>query len=82
MDSSLFVGNLPKDMNNKNLHSLFSKYGEVISAKVVYDRNTGVSKGFGFVRMNPNYTENALQHLNGSNSLGTKLVVKYAESRN
>jgi cold-inducible RNA-binding protein len=51
MGSKLYVGNLPFTTSNEDLQSLFSEVGEVVSAQVVTDRETGRSRGFGFVEM-------------------------------
>ncbi len=47
----LFVGGLPLDMDDQELHAIFSDHGKVRSAKIIMDRNTQVSRGFGFVEM-------------------------------
>ena len=49
---NLYVGNLSYDMSEENLRSEFAEYGEVQSAKIITDRDTGRSRGFGFVEMN------------------------------
>jgi len=51
MEKKLYVGNLPYSANDSSLNELFSKAGEVISAKVITDADSGRSKGFGFVEM-------------------------------
>ena len=51
MEKKLYVGNLPYSANDASLNELFSKAGEVISAKVITDADSGRSKGFGFVEM-------------------------------
>ncbi len=78
----LFVAGLPYDLDDAELEEIFEKFGTITSAKVVMDRDTGKSKGFGFVEM-PNDTE-AKEAIEGLNdiSLGKKpLVVKAAEDR-
>jgi RNA recognition motif-containing protein len=47
----LFVGGLPLDMDDQELHAIFSDHGKVKSAKIIFDRRTQVSRGFGFVDM-------------------------------
>lgn len=79
---NLFVAGLPYDLDDAELLEIFEKFGTVKSAKVVMDRDTGKSKGFGFVEM-PN-EEEAKEAIDGLNdiSLGKKpLVVKAAEDR-
>ena len=81
-EMKIFVAGLPYDLDDAELEEIFEKFGKVISAKVAMDRETGKSKGFGFVEM-PNDTE-AKEAIEGLNdiSLGKKpLVVKQAEDR-
>jgi RNA recognition motif-containing protein len=78
----IFIAGLPYDLDDAELEEFFEKFGAVASAKVAMDRDTGKSKGFGFVEM-PNDAEakDAIESLNGI-SLGKKpLVVKQAEDR-
>ena len=78
----LFVAGLPYDLDDAELMEIFEKCGEVVSAKVAMDRDTGTSKGFGFVEMkNDEDGKEAIELLNDI-SLGKKpLVVKQAEDR-
>ena len=79
---NIFVAGLPYDLDDAELEEIFEKFGEVKSAKVSMDRETGKSRGFGFVDM-PNEAEarDAIENLNDI-SLGKKpLVVKPAEDR-
>jgi RNA recognition motif-containing protein len=76
---NLFVAKLDSSITGDNLNELFSAFGEVASAKVIIDRETGNSKCFGFVEM-PNEEEAnaAIAGLNGSEIQGKQLVVKEA----
>lgn len=79
---TLFVAGLPYDLDDAELEEIFEKFGTITSAKVSMDRETGKSRGFGFVEM-PIEAEarEAIEHLNDI-SLGKKpLVVKQAEDR-
>ena len=78
----LFVAGLPYDLDDAELEEIFEKFGKVVSAKVAMDKETGKSKGFGFVEMaNDEEGKEAIEHLNDI-SLGKKpLVVKQAEER-
>ena len=78
----LFVAGLPYDLDDAELEEFFEKFGKVISARVSMDRETGKSKGFGFVEMeNDTEAKEAIEHLDGI-SLGKKpLVVKQAEDK-
>ncbi len=79
---NLFVAGLPYDLDDAELEEIFEKFGKVISAKVSMDRETGKSRGFGFVQMaNDTEAKEAIEHLNDI-SLGKKpLVVKQAEDK-
>ncbi len=78
----LFVGSLPWAIDNKKLEELFAAFGQVLSATVLMDRQTGRSRGFGFVEMaNDNEAEEAINKLNGSDMDGRKIVVNEARPR-
>ena len=75
----LFVGRLPYELTEENLRELFEKAGAVVSAKVVMDRYTGRSRGFGFVEMsNQDDANTAMETLDGSEVMGRTIVVKKA----
>ena len=77
---NIFVAKLPDSVNGMILESLFARFGEVDSARVVYDRHTGESKHFGFVDMpNDEEAKAAIEALNGREIEGKELVVKEAE---
>jgi RNA recognition motif-containing protein len=78
----LFVAGLPYDLDDAELEEIFEKFGTIASAKVSMDRETGKSRGFGFVEMpNDEEAREAIEHLNDI-SLGKKpLVVKEADER-
>jgi len=78
----IYVGNLSYNTQDADLHGLFSTMGSVDSATVVVDRQTGQSRGFGFVEM-PDATEarNAIANLNGKDLGGRALRVNEAEAK-
>ena len=79
---NLYVGNLSYDMSEENLRSEFAEYGEVQSAKIITDRDTGRSRGFGFVEMNSDGEgKKAMEELNGKDFEGRQLVVNEARPR-
>lgn len=79
---NLYVGNLSYQMTDDDLHNAFSAYGEVSSAKIIMDRDTGRSKGFGFVEMpNDDEAEAAIQALDGSEIGGRSVKVNQARPR-
>ena len=80
--TELYVGNLPWSTNDEGLTALFAAHGTVSRAKVVMDRETGRSRGFGFVTMdNAPEAQAAIQALNGQDSSGRQLRVREAEPR-
>lgn len=79
---NIYVANLPYSTDRDQLRELFSAFGEVVSARVVTDRETGRSKGFGFVEMPDNtQAQAAVDALNGSEVGGRKVVVNEARPR-
>ena len=78
----IFVAGLPYDLDDDELTEIFEKFGTIVSAKVAIDKDTGKSRGFGFVEMqNDEEAKDAIEKLNGI-SLGKKpLIVKQAEER-
>lgn len=78
----IFVAGLPYDLDDAELEEIFEKFGEIVSARVAIDKETGKSKGFGFVEMkNEEDAKEAIELLNDI-SLGKKpLVVKPAEDK-
>lgn len=77
----LYVGNLPWSVTDSELESLFSGVGEVISARVITDRDTGRSRGFGFVEMDDAGAGKAIAELNGKDMGGRPLRVNEANER-
>ena len=78
-NTKLYVGNLPYSIDEGALQHNFSEFGDVTSAKVMMDRDTGRSKGFGFVEMsNSQEAEAAIQGLHGKNMGGRDLTVNIA----
>ena len=79
---NIYVGNLSYRVDDEGLKSLFEKYGEVKSAKVITDRDTGRSKGFGFVEMMTDVSGGqAIEELNGNDFEGRPLRVNEAKPR-
>ncbi len=82
MSSKIYVGNLPYSVNDSALESNFSEFGSVTSAKVMMDRETGRSKGFGFVEMSSaEGAQAAINGLNGMSVDGRSIVVNLARPR-
>jgi cold-inducible RNA-binding protein len=82
LSTKLFVGSLPWSVDDKALQTAFEEHGTVVSAKVVKDRDTGRSRGFGFVEMeNATDAKNAISALNNSELKGRNIVVNEAKPR-
>ena len=82
MSSKIYVGNLPYSVTDATLESNFSEFGSVSSAKVMIDRETGRSKGFGFVEMaNAEVAQAAIAALNGVSVDGRSITVTLARPR-
>jgi cold-inducible RNA-binding protein len=78
----LFVGNLPFSVGDAELTQIFADHGEVQSARVISDRDTGRSRGFGFVEMpNSSEAETAISQLNGKDLGGRPLRINEARPR-
>lgn len=83
MSTKLYVGNLSFQTQQLDLRDLFAQHGEVISADIVMDRETGRSRGFGFVEMQSDEDgEKAIAALNGRDLDGRALKVNVANPRN
>ena len=79
---NLYVGNLSYEMSEEKLRSEFAEYGEVQSAKIITDKFTGRSRGFGFVEMtSDDEGKKAMEELNGKDCEGRQLVVNEARPR-
>ncbi len=82
MAKKLYVGNLPYGISSSDLEQIFQDHGTVESAQVIMDRDTGRSKGFGFVEMrNDQEAQAAIQALNGQDFNGRPLTVNEARPR-
>ena len=79
---NLYVGNISYEMSEDDLTSTFGKYGEVVSVKIINDKFTGRSRGFGFVEINSDDGgKKAIEELNGKDIKGRQLVVNEARPR-
>lgn len=79
MSMKLYVGGLAYSVTDKELEALFAEQGEVVSAVVIKDRNSGDSKGFGFVEMaDVKDGQNAIKNLDGKELSGRAIVVNQA----
>lgn len=82
MSNNIYVGNLSFNTTSNDLQTLFGQHGEVTKAQVVSDRETGRSRGFGFVEMGSSESaQTAISKLNGHNLDGRDLTVNIAKER-
>lgn len=82
MTKKLFVGNLSFQVSDFDLEDLFKEFGEVASAKVIVDRMTGRSRGFGFVEMGAeDSAQKAIDGLNGQEVKGRPINVSFAKEQ-
>lgn len=82
MSTKLFVGSLPWSVNDQSLQETFEAHGTVVSAKVIMDRETGRSRGFGFVEMSDTQeAKDAMTALNNSELNGRNIIVNEAKAR-
>lgn len=82
MSTNIYVGNLTFGTSSSDLEALFEEHGEVVKAQVISDRDTGRSRGFGFVEMaSADAAATAIQELNGKNVDGRDLTVNQAKER-
>ena len=77
----LYVGNLPYQTTEQDLTDLFEQVGQVTFATVITDRDTGRSKGFGFVEMSNEQAQEAIERLNGTNLGNRTITVNQARDR-
>jgi len=79
---NIYVGNLPYTMTDDELRASFAEFGEIASAKIIMDRYSGRSKGFGFVEMdNDSEAEEAIKSLDNSEVQGRNLRVNQAKPK-
>jgi len=81
VSKKLYVGNLPFSTTDEDLRELFAAHGSVESARVITDRETGRSRGFGFVELDDGGAENAIRALDGKDVGGRTLRVNEAHER-
>ncbi len=80
---NIYVGNLSFEANEEDVRNLFESYGEVSSVKIITDRVSGKSRGFGFVEMpDENAARTAISEANGQDLRGRALTVNEARPRN
>ncbi len=81
MVRTLYVGNLPWGTKPEELTQAFAAHGEVISSRIITDRDTGRSRGFGFVEVSDNDVEKIIEAMNGAEFGGRALTVNEAKAK-
>lgn len=82
MVKKLFVGSLAYSAGDSELNEAFSSFGEVVSAQVIKERDTGRSRGFGFVEMETEeQAQNAMKEMDGKELMGRSIVVNLSKEK-
>lgn len=81
MIKTLYVGNLPWSLTQDELHTLFAPHGRIQSVRIISEKETGRSKGFGFVEMDADDVDQAIAAMNGTQVGGRPLIVNEAQTR-
>ncbi len=81
MTKTLYVGNLPWNITEEELKSVFADHGGVIDCRIITERETGRSKGYGFVEVTNENLDNLVSTLNGTEISGRKIVVNEAKPK-
>ncbi len=81
MVKTLYVGNIPWSTKEDDLEKFFSEFGEVLECRIITERATGRSRGYGFVEVNEDQMEEIMEKTNGTDLDGRKLVVNEAKPR-
>ncbi|WP_418790719.1 RNA recognition motif domain-containing protein [Phosphitispora sp. TUW77] len=81
MVRTLYVGNLPWATKPEDLEDLFKQHGEVVGSRIITDRETGRSRGFGFVEVTDEDADKMIERLNGADFQGRVLTVNEAKPR-
>ncbi|HXH71309.1 MAG TPA: RNA-binding protein [Mariprofundaceae bacterium] len=79
--TTIYVGNLPFGAGKDEVKNIFAPYGKVIDVRIVKDRRSRRSKGYGFVEMAPSEAKSAIQHLNGTEYAGRTLRINEAQEK-
>lgn len=81
MTTTLYVGNLPWGISEEELAQTFSTHGEVKSCRIITDRETGRSRGFGFVEVSDEEAQKVIDSMNGQTFDGRAITVNHAQAR-
>lgn len=81
MNKTLYVGNIPWALDENELLSVFSEHGEVINCRIITDRRTGRSKGYGFVEVEEEEADKIIEAMNGTGLNGREIIVNEAKPK-
>lgn len=81
MTRTLYVGNLPWSTKAEDLADAFSRYGEVLDSRIITDRESGRSRGFGFIEVRDEQADEMIEALNGTELEGRVITVNEAKAR-
>ena len=81
MVKTLYVGNIPWSTTESQLEEFFAQYGQVQGCRIITERSTGRSRGYGFVEVNEDEMETMMEKTNGAELDGRKIVVNEAKPR-
>ncbi len=81
MTKTLYIGNIPWSTSEDELREAISRYGEVLACRIITERSTGRSRGYGFVEVDEETAENIMEQANGMELEGRRLVVNEAKPR-
>lgn len=81
MSKTIYIANLPADANEAKLKSLFAEFGDILSIKLISDKDNGESLGYGFIEMDDEPAEEAIFAMNGKEFEGQSLQVNQARGR-
>ena len=81
MAKTLYVGNIPWSINEQQMEEFFAEHGQVLDCRIITERATGRSRGYGFVEVNDDDVEQIIEKTNGQELEGRKIVVNEAKPR-
>lgn len=81
MSKTLYVGNIPWSTSEEDLEKFFAEHGEILECRIITERSTGRSRGYGFVEVNEDQMNEIMEKTDGAELEGRKLVVNEAKPR-
>ncbi len=81
MTKTLYVGNIPWALDENELLSVFSEHGDIVNCRIITDRRTGRSKGYGFVEVDEDTADKIIEAMNGTGLNGREIIVNEAKAR-